>query len=123
MIPLLESDVCLSPRSAAHHNAARVQAKRRSNASVSRRSEAPGYNARTMRSAGTHALRINRRQAIGCAAWLATTAAGARAESLNVFTVRPPDTKTADDAVEEALKQLLRAGGGTLYFPRGSYEL
>jgi hypothetical protein len=67
-------------------------------------------------------MQMNRRQAIGCAALLATTGVAAAAESDRIFAVRR-DAANPDDAVHDALERAVRSGGGTIYFPAGTYRL
>jgi hypothetical protein len=66
-------------------------------------------------------MQMNRRQAIGCAALLAT-ARVAEAAADRMFAVRR-DAANPDDAVHDALELAIRSGGGTLYFPTGIYRL
>lgn len=69
-------------------------------------------------------MQMNRRQALGCAALLATTggvAAAAAAESDRIFSVRR-NAASPDDAVHDALERAVRSGGGTVYFPSGTYS-
>jgi hypothetical protein len=66
-------------------------------------------------------MQMNRRQAIGCAALLATTGVAVAAESDRIFPVRR-NAASPDDAVHDALERAIRSGGGTVYFPTGSYQ-
>jgi hypothetical protein len=65
---------------------------------------------------------MNRRQAIGCAAVLATTGVAAAAETERIFAVRR-DAANPDDAVHDAVERAIRSGGGTIHFPAGTYRL
>jgi hypothetical protein len=66
-------------------------------------------------------MQLNRRQAFGCAALLATAGVAAGADGDRIVTVRGGGSP-ADDAVRAALERLIRAGGGTLYLPAGNYR-
>ena len=67
-------------------------------------------------------MQINRRQAIGRAGLLLAAGHSVDAESHQIFTVRPSGSTPVDDAVRDALDQLLRVGGGTIYFPSGNHR-
>jgi hypothetical protein len=66
-------------------------------------------------------MQMNRRQAIGCAALLATTGVAAGAEAERIFAVRR-DAANSDDAVHDALERAIRSGGGTIQLPAGTYR-
>jgi hypothetical protein len=67
--------------------------------------------------------KINRRQAMGCVAVVAATAGAIGADSNRLFTIQPAGSKPVDDTVRDAVDQLLKVGGGTIYFPSGNHRL